>query len=381
MEKVLLIFDRLKEAFNINVQNKKIYKSQIMLAIVNAAAIFVLFSILFSYYLRLESREFNFSIFTISDLISVLVSVFLVYILFALILVFFEAGLFHMYYKAVYSGTADNSDFFEGTRKYFWKFFGVNILTTLMWVVIIPVYLILGFISMGAGFVLVPILITIFLSMWKVSLVVNGDGLISAFKSSIKFAGKNFVPFMIFILLMLAFTAPVRQNSGIDYISNIGQKFQQKQKEFKNTPDMQDESIMNLKDNVDLEGLNAKTNLNLEKEMSDIFNENKLQEGVEASDFDLKYPDIGIPSADNELSKFTKLFGDDFSKTISDALSKASGLIKIIILAAISLITLGTFFSLLIKMFFQVFFMLAMFVIYKKGFKKETSESVEVAQA
>ncbi|MGE5474304.1 MAG: hypothetical protein ACM3UU_08805 [Ignavibacteriales bacterium] len=373
MGKVLLIFDRLKQAFNLNVYNKKIYRPQIILAIINTIATLILLSILYLFYLRLESSGYNFGIFTIYDLFSGIAALMLIGITIGLVLVFFEAGLFQMYRNAVYSGETSREDFFQGAKRYFWKFFWVNILTTLMWIVFIPFYLILGIITIGAGFTLVPIMVNIFLSMWKVSIVSDECGIISAFKNSIKFAGKNFVPLMFFILLMMAFTAPIRQGGG-DGLRAV-QNFQNSRNENSNSPIIpEDNKLINPgQSNINSEQLNLNQSIDFNKDISNLMEQNALEEPK----IDLQDSKIEIPN-DAQFNNNLPPMIEDLFPNLTLMMSKLSGMIKIILISAISIITIGTLISSLIKMLFAVFFMLAMFVIYKEGFVIPTNESVEV---
>lgn len=384
MRKILFIFERLKEAFNANLQNKKIYKPQIILALINSIVIIIPFGILYSYFLKLESSGFNFEIFKFSDLISALFIFGLAGVIFAITLVYFEAGLFQMYYKAAYSGTTDNNDFIEGTRKNFLKFIGINILTALMWIIIIPIYIIVGLITLGAGFILLPIVIQVFISMWKVSMVANGSGIIASFKSSVKFGAQNFVPLLVFILLMTVFISPLRQNNGVNVISDINQyvqKYQQKQEQNKESPYIPEQGIMNPEDISYSESINAEPDFDVGNNISDIINNSQLGKDIETQDslFDLKNP--ATTPQQNQIDNILRLFGEDFLKNISTALDKSSGLIKAILLTIISVIALSTFISLLVRMLFKVFFNLGLFLIYKNGFKKQEAESGEVVQS
>jgi len=383
MEKVLLVFDRMKQAFNVNVENKKIYRIQIMLAIINTITTTAFFGILYSYYLRFESSGFNLAILKFTDLVPILTTMFFVFIVFLLVLIIFEAGLFHMYYKAVYFGTVNNIDFAEGVRKYFSKFFWVSFLTSIFWIILIPVYLIAGLFTFGAGFLIIPIIITTFLSMWKVSLVVDECGIFSALRNSFSFAGRNFVPYIFFILLMLAFTAPVKQNNFgniISFVQDLTEKNKQKQ-DNNELPNILDKSIRELKDTDYLEEADNQPDLNVEKSLSDILKGNKIGDEIRTSDNSIKMDDVTKLMGEVEADKLPKLFGEDFMNNVSRVLKEASGAIKMILITLILVIAVGTFISSFIKMFFQIFFMLAMFVIYKKGFAKEVVESGEVMQS
>jgi len=383
MEKILLVFDRMKQAFNVNVQNKKIYGIQIMLALISTITTAAFFGILYSYYLQLESSGFNLAILKFNDLISTLTTMFLIFIALLIVLIIFEAGLYHMYFRAVYSGTANNIDFAIGIRKYFTKFFWINFLTTIFWIVSVPLYLIAGLFTLGAGFIVIPIIITAFLSMWKVSLVVDGCGMFSALRNSFRFAGRNFVPYIFFILLMLAFTAPVRQNNFGNVISSIQdltEKNKQKQDNNK-LPNTLEKSITESKDTNYLEELNNQPDLDVEKQLSDILKGNKIEDEIEASNNPIKMDDAKKLMDEATLDQLPKLFEEDFMNNVPPVFKEASGAIKIILIIFISVIVVGVFLSSFIKMFFQVFFMLAMFVIYKKGFTKEVVESGEVMQS
>lgn len=380
MEKVLLVFDRLKQAFNVNVQNKKIYKMQIILAVLNTIATLILLGILYSFFSRLDRSGYNFSIFTISDLFSGIAAVIIIGIVIGLILMFFEAGLFQMYYNAVYLGETNNKDFFLGAKRYFWKFFGVNILTILMWTIFIPFYLILGLLSLGAGFTLVPIAVNIFLIMWKVSIVTDECGIICAFKNSIKFAGRNFLPLMVFVLLMMAFTAPIKPSSGgsggSDFL-RVVQNFQKlKNENGKKPADIENNLLNPSKSLINPEQLSTDSSIDYNRDISDLMNQDNLGNALGEPNINLENPYIKIPN-DAQAKSFSP-FGGNFFANISENIAKISGIIKIIILAVISIITIGTLVSSVIKMFFVVFFMLAMFVIYKEGFIKTANESVEV---
>ena len=383
MEKILLVFDRMKQAFNVNVQNKKIYGIQIMLALISTITTAAFFGILYSYYLQLESSGFNLAILKFNDLISTLTTMFLIFIALLIVLIIFEAGLYHMYFRAVYSGTANNIDFAIGIRKYFTKFFWINFLTTIFWIISFPLYLIAGLFTLGAGFIVIPIIITAFLSMWKVSLVVDGCGMFSALRNSFRFAGRNFVPYIFFILLMLAFTAPVRQNNFGNVISSIQdltEKNKQKQDNNK-LPNTLEKSITESKDTNYLEELNNQPDLDVEKQLSDILKGNKIEDEIEASNNPIKMDDAKKLMDEATLDQLPKLFEEDFMNNVPPVFKEASGAIKIILIIFISVIVVGVFLSSFIKMFFQVFFMLAMFVIYKKGFTKEVVESGEVMQS
>jgi hypothetical protein len=187
MERVYLIFDYFKEAFHINRNNKAIYRPQLFYIGIKLIGIILMGLWFYSWIDKIDVHNF-----TGEDgvyfLLSYGLGILLISLAYGIISVIVESGLYNMYKKSIISEKVHQGDFSEGVKKYFFKFFLGKILIFVCWMVILPVYLITGVITISLGFALIPLLIDIFLTMWKVSLVMNDSGVIEAIKDSFKFA-------------------------------------------------------------------------------------------------------------------------------------------------------------------------------------------------
>lgn len=207
MNKIILIFDYFKEAFHINKQNKSLYKPQIALAAVKIALILFAGIAIYSW-IGVEnisaladvksSQIFSF----VLSLGLKLIAIILIY---AFASVVIEAGLLNMYKKAVIQGSIESGDFKEGLSKYFSKLLLGEILIALCYIFAFIPYIILGILSLTVGLSVVPIIAGVFLTMWKVSLVMNDIGIIEAIKDSFSFAKRNFIPLTVLQIIHWAF--------------------------------------------------------------------------------------------------------------------------------------------------------------------------------
>lgn len=225
MNKFVLIFDYFKEAFHINKKNKSLYMPQIALIVVN---VFITLFVGIGVYNWVNVGE-------ITSLTSMgpdqiirfmfnqgfkLVAIMLAY---ALISVVVESGLLNMYKKAVTQGYIEAGTFKEGLSKYFFKLLLGHILIILCYIPILPFYLILGIVTLTVGLTIIPMVIAVFLTMWKISLVMNDTGIFDAIKDSFRFAKRNFVPLAVLQVIHWAFAngASGGGSGGGGNISNI----------------------------------------------------------------------------------------------------------------------------------------------------------------
>lgn len=222
MDRIYLIFDYFKEAFHINKENKNIYRPQFMFI-----GIRLLMLIGMGIWVYSWIGKININSFTEKDVLYFVLSygitLVLLLIAYGIISVIIESGLYNMYKKTILNGKCGKNDFFEGVSKYFFKFFLGKIIIFLSWLVISPIYLITGVITLSLGFTLIPILVDIFLTMWKISLVMNDSKIFDAFKDSFKFAKLNFFPLTVLQLIHWAFAKGISGGSSVGSAGgNIG---------------------------------------------------------------------------------------------------------------------------------------------------------------
>lgn len=208
---VFSVFDYFKEAFSLNRMNKVLYRPQLALIFVKVVAIAVtgtgfynwLGTPQFQSWLQLEVSfdEVWPVLLNASGIIVGLA------ILFFILKSFLEAGLFNMYKSTVTTGKVQYGDFLEGAGKYFFKFLLGDILIGFALLLLLPLIIIAGLITLTIGFALIAILLGVFLMMWKISLVHNDFGIINAVKDSFLFAKKNFWGLTFLYLIHKAFVS------------------------------------------------------------------------------------------------------------------------------------------------------------------------------
>ncbi len=209
MNGVYLIFDYFKEAFHINKAHKDLYKPQLVLVIIKLLMLIGIGTGLYVWLGGSQLYSLYYGEHAFSDIIQVLFtfggSILFVLILYGVLSQIIEAGLYNMYKKSVMLGTTESGDFWEGVNKYFLWFILGEILLVLLW---IPVYMIAftaGLLTLSIGFAIIILIVRIFLSMWKISLVVNDSGLFTAMKDSFQFAKKHFIPLTVLQMIRWAF--------------------------------------------------------------------------------------------------------------------------------------------------------------------------------
>lgn len=238
MNKLVLIFDYFKEAFHINKKNKSLYKPQLAL-IALKVFLFLFVGIGVYSWIGIENitsmtemrpdQLFGFAFSQGFKLIGIL-------LIYAFVTVVVEAGLLNMYKKAVTQGYIEAGDFKEGLSKYFVKLLLGELLILLCYILSLPFYLILGIITLTVGLTVIPIVVSVFLTMWKISLVMNDVGIIAAIKDSFGFAKRNFFPLAVLQIIHAAFIQGASGGGGggggninmpntNNYNGNFGQGF------------------------------------------------------------------------------------------------------------------------------------------------------------
>lgn len=367
MKKFLLVFDYFKEVFEVNRNNKLLYKPQIIMAIIKALIVLGIstFTYLYIEYLINSNPYFGISLLT-SILLGILGILGIITVLW-LVLMLFESGFYYMYFKSLTSGTVRDIDFWDGVRKYFLKFIIVDIMTKVIWIFVGILTFIAGILTLGVGFVLVPIAFMIFISMWKVSIVYDNCGIFEALGKSMKFAGRHFIPFSLFMLITFAFTSPIQSygwGNGVLKLSNLlGNGVNQ----------VQQEKNSNIKDLLD-PNLNP-YNIPNDIPTSEWDNPENLSIGNESSSYNISLiraeDKIDADNLEGMIEWFNQEAGnlengDD--ERLFKGLGQNAQWITTIAVVCIVLLVLGTLASSLIMMIFQVFFGLAMFVVYKHNF-------------
>jgi hypothetical protein len=196
LNKLGLIFDYFKEAFHLNKQNKALYKPQIALIVVKVL-LFVLVGIgIYSWiganniYTMMRMQDWDILRFVLG------LGLKLIWILaiYSLLSVLLDAGLLNMYKKTVMQGHTEPGDFKEGVSKYFFRLLAGQVLICICYLLLLPFYVILGLVTLTVGLTLIPIVASIFLTMWKISMVVNNSDIFTAIKDSSRFTKNNFFP-------------------------------------------------------------------------------------------------------------------------------------------------------------------------------------------
>jgi len=223
LNKIVLIFDYFKEAFHTNKKNKSLYKPQIALI---AVRVFLMLLVGIGVYRWIGVGNIT----SISAMRSEQILGFMfsqgfkllaIMLVYALISVIIESGLLNMYKKAVTQGYTESGDFKEGLSKYFLKLLLGEVLIILCYIPILPFYLLLGIVTLTVGLTVIPIVIGVFLTMWKISLVMNDTGIFAAAKDSFGFAKRNFIPLAVLQIIHWAFIHAASGGGGSSNISNV----------------------------------------------------------------------------------------------------------------------------------------------------------------
>lgn len=358
MAKVLLIFDYLKEAFGVNRKNKLLYRPQVLLAVLKALTVLSGGMLIYFYVSGMLGTDLGLDNYSFSSLLSAFLVIIIAFILFWVVSAVFQSGLYYMYNRSVMTGEARASDFSYGIRQYLFKFLAIDLLTLLAWIVFLPLYLIIGLFTLFSGFTIVPVFVSIFLGMWKVSIISDECSIFTALKNSFKFAGKFFAAYSVFMLIVFAFTSPVQKAEGIRIVADLVSTAIDSIKDEKATtpdnpfltPDFEPDSSLNYQFDTYLDSPAYKYS------------------NIEPSD---------ISSYDMDLVPYRTSL--DLKDSTTDSMNSFLEVMGILFIMGVAALSIGTFLSSLIKMIFDVFFGLAMFVVYKNKFQiiaPEQSEEV-----
>lgn len=250
MDKVYFIFDYFKQAFRLNTANKVLYKPQIafiviqLLMVVGGGMGVYFWMKQFAFNIHKGQVEF---MGLMKEAISFIIIVSLLIILYGIIAKMLEAGLYYMYYRCVTIGVTDINDFYQGVRKYFFKFLLADIVLALAWTGFGIFYVIFSIITLSIGFFVIPLIIGVFLTMWKVSIVANDVGIFRGLINSLKFAKRHFIPVGVLRLIHWSFARALNR-SGTGNISNMHNTF-----EWRNPNNIEGMLNGNVQSNITLE--------------------------------------------------------------------------------------------------------------------------------
>lgn len=219
MEQVARIFDYMKRAFVLNKENRGLYKPQIALIILKTC-LYILFGLLMYRIMVFVGKPgFNYEMLKDTMLKSLGWWVVMI-VLYALASIIVEAGLFNMYKSCVLYGNMEAGTFLEGVGKYFFRFLLADVLMILAWGLFLIPYILIGMMTLMAGFVLIPLVVAVFTAMWKVTMVMEETKVIESLKGSFRFAKGHFWPLTTLVILQRAFSS--LGGSGGSSNSNAG---------------------------------------------------------------------------------------------------------------------------------------------------------------
>lgn len=227
IKSVLLLFDYFKEAFRLNRTNRALYGPQILLIL---ARMVLLAGIGIWAFMWLGGDRFHSLLVyggTPRQILRILIEPAGVALgglgLWLLVVRLIEAGLFNMYKTAVQSGAVQEGAFGAGVAKFFLPFVLGDLALGVIFVVLIPVWLLVGIVTLSIGFTLFWIAVGVFLMFWKVSLVWNERGVIDALKDSFRFAWQHLFGVTALYLIRRAFASPLAGggNGGSSNIQNM----------------------------------------------------------------------------------------------------------------------------------------------------------------
>ncbi|QRN86721.1 hypothetical protein JR334_05830 [Clostridia bacterium] len=220
MEGIARIFDYMKDAFHVNKENRGLYKPQIVLILMKAT--FFIITGLMLYKVMIFAGDNSFRDINPWEFVQGIVFwIGLIILLLSIAELIVEAGLYNMYKSCIVTGTLAEGSFFEGVRKYFIRFLLANLLMIAAWLVLLIPFIFIGIVTLLIGFILVPLLFTIFTAMWKVDIVMNDSRVMEGLRNSISFARKQFLPLSVLIMIQSAFTQLLGGKSGGSSSSNF----------------------------------------------------------------------------------------------------------------------------------------------------------------
>lgn len=211
-KKILKLFDYFKHAFATNVNNRQLYKPQIIYLLLRGLLIFLsgltvveLSSTMWPFVGNTDFTKF-FSLlwgeFFGTPLLIMVITILVM--LFGSTYV--EAGLYSMYAKLASDDHAAPI-FAEGANRYFLSFLGGNILIGLFWFIAFLPFILIGLLTLTLGFIWLPIIVSALLMVWKAAVVTDDKGVLHAFSASFAFGKRHFVPANVFIILRAALSS------------------------------------------------------------------------------------------------------------------------------------------------------------------------------
>lgn len=307
MKQIACLFEYFKLALAINKENKGLYKPQIILILLKTCLVIVTGVVVYNYVTLLSVVDTITEEMIFAKIFSTAGLYLVIFIASIFVKIAFEAGLYNMYKDCIKDGSLRSDSFSSGVKAYFGKFLLADILMLLAWILMLIPYVIIGFVTMFAGFILIPIIISIFTAMWKVSIVMDESGVVEAFKKGFIFAKVNFWPLSFLIIIRNSF-ANIANGGGSSGGSNISN-----------------------------------------------FNSNSSQmngNGFNGGDF-----------ANTDFVDKIPFIGNNFNPTMEAVI----GYIRLGFFILIPVISIAVVISSLIKMVFDVFFSLSIFVMYTEN--------------
>jgi hypothetical protein len=208
MESVLQLFDRFRDAWHLNRANKSLYWPQVALTLVRVLVTLgagaAIYSLTGSQAMArlLDNPNWSFLVPVLSPLLLIFVGCWLFLYLVGTVL---EAGLYSMYKDVTLTGKVGEGAFAAGAARYSLSFILGDLLLLVVLTVLLPLWLVLGGITLTVGFGLLGLLWGAALMMWKVALVREDLGVLAAIKASLRFAQGHKLMVAVLYLIRQAF--------------------------------------------------------------------------------------------------------------------------------------------------------------------------------
>ncbi len=204
MEQVARIFDYFKRAYILNKTNRALYLPQIALILLKISFYIIFGLLLFEIAVSVADCDFSFWMLKDSFFKSLVWWIVMI-VLYSLASVIVESGLFNMYRSCLLNEELEKGAFKTGAAKYFFRFLLADLLMILAWILFLIPYIFIGIFTLLAGFVLIPLLIAVFTTMWKVTMVMEDARLIESLKRGMRFAKNHFWSLGVLVILQRAF--------------------------------------------------------------------------------------------------------------------------------------------------------------------------------
>lgn len=209
--KCLRLFDYFKQAYRLNCAHKELYKPQIILIVLRGFLLYLVALSFIGIYdnMALLPELATSKFFTIfwnefKGIPMIITSLMILVLIFGSTYV--EGGLYHLYYSSL-KNNGDEDTFFIGANRNFLRFLAGNILIGLFWLIAFIPYLLVGLLTLTIGLSLIPIIVNVFLMVWKVAIVSENISIWAALNKSIRFGKANFIPAAILLILKNSITS------------------------------------------------------------------------------------------------------------------------------------------------------------------------------